>query len=1614
MMYSVGDNVLFNLSMSAYLVQYLATDNSTNNATCDFNITVIDNEDPILTCPENVEMHVTLGQLFSTPTWSPPVVTDNSGEIDVTSASHINGMSMFYVDVIETVEYNATDYSGNVGYCNFTVLIIDDLPPILACPANRTDPTEFNSSFAIVYWDLPTVVENTQTMVDLTSDVDNGTSVNLGDTLTVTYTGTDASGNNGTCVFQVTVNDTEPPQIDCPVNQTITTDLGQDFSTFALPPEAYSYDNSGDSPTITIEFDNSVFNVGESAMFSLETSTHQVLYIATDAAMNNATCWTNFTVIDEEAPNITCPENIVNNTDPTLPYGTVVWSEPIVTDNSGQDVLFLGDVNSGSTFDIGSHVVIYNATDSSNNINYCNFTIQIKDLEPPEFTECVNISIPTVSNEAFAFVEVFDLNATDNSDGNVTLLCPGSPQGLTRFSLGDTYIPCFATDIYGNSATCHRTVTVQDKQDPTIICPESMDFFTDESKNYATVTLSPPFNASDNTQNYTVYIVIDQLTHYINDSIRLSLSEFAHTLQYVVEDASQNNATCDIFYNISDNEVPNITCPEFVWNTTLDNLPDGQAFWQLPVVSDNSLVPIIPVSSDNPGSVFPIGVHTILYDTADLSGNSNNCSFTVTIVDEYPPQFLDCRNIIKGTDSGLDTAFIRFYTPNATDNSGGDVTVNCTSVIDPSGQILAIGTYVVHCNAYDKYGNEGSCWFNVEVIDNEMPIISCPASQVVNTTLLLDTATVTLENVTMATDNDGPPTITILVDGNEYNVGDSVIFNLAMSPHEVTYVATDAAGNTTMCNITVTVEDNEKPVMDCPADQTINTTTGQDTGVASWPTPNVVDNSNLPVVPTPNVTIGTPLDIGVHFIEYSATDGSDNTRVCVFMVIVQDKEDPVLACADETIPTEANQDHALLSLNIPVVSDNSGATLTATCTQGGAGGDQVGIGIEAIDCEATDPYGNTGTCTFMLTVVDQEPPMITCPEDTTIGTDAPLGTASFTVLAPLSVSDNSGAVQDEIVLADSTLSIGQVLTLPPRTLPYSFVYTVRDEVPLTNSCTFQLTVNDDDPPTFTGCPDAFTVWVGSATETALIRWTPPVAMDNVELAGPATSNIALNSRLMPPGATVRYTATDTAGRQGTCEFMVTVSVATTGLESYPVTVIMSSIRGTSDSGNAMLIQNLADDLEDLFRTSGDPLAPVLVTLTPMAQRSSGSNTIVELQLTLTNSDLTPTEIEQAFDDLTPLNMFPTGNVAVGNTFTIGRGGCVNSDVCMNGGTCRPGRAGSHVCECTTGFTGTDCSTDIDECALATNSEACIEQGLSCYNTPGTFSCTCPFGQWRGNSGRCAVGKIFRITIIILRLDTLIAQFTNDLLDSTSPRYIQLRSRIEIAVFNILIRLPGYQFVQVRVISFSSGSIIPSLIVTVDPNSPRSQQDIQNDLTVAIANMDNSLGDGISVEPQSANVAEEVCLADYCMNGGTCSYSSTFASTCSCLSGFIGLQCQTPTGGGVDPPTTAPPSGLSTEVIIAIAVGGSLLLIIIVLGILGVCFIMSRASSSRTGAMYGRDKYQYYDNHRRQENGEHNYTRDEMEYRTNSGQFSIPYFASGNDVAMNRLAGMPRRGDPDYF
>lgn len=91
---------------------------------------------------------------------------------------------------------------------------------------------------------------------------------------------------------------------------------------------------------------------------------------------------------------------------------------------------------------------------------------------------------------------------------------------------------------------------------------------------------------------------------------------------------------------------------------------------------------------------------------------------------------------------------------------------------------------------------------------------------------------------------------------------------------------------------------------------------------------------------------------------------------------------------------------------------------------------------------------------------------------------------------------------------------------------------------------------------------------------------------------------------------------------------------------------------------------------------------------------------------------------------------------------------LTSGLCQHGSTCLPYPAGSFTCECASGYTGTNCQTmvcpegytgencdvDVDEC-VATEYPLC-QNGGTCVNTPGAWSCTCPEGYTGSN---CAYG-----------------------------------------------------------------------------------------------------------------------------------------------------------------------------------------------------------------------------------------------------------------------------------
>ena len=86
----------------------------------------------------------------------------------------------------------------------------------------------------------------------------------------------------------------------------------------------------------------------------------------------------NFLLSDVESPNITCPPDVVNGTEPGLATGIVFWEPATVTDNSMLVITPVADATSGSSFSIGLHTVQFNATDESGNSNSCTFTVTIE------------------------------------------------------------------------------------------------------------------------------------------------------------------------------------------------------------------------------------------------------------------------------------------------------------------------------------------------------------------------------------------------------------------------------------------------------------------------------------------------------------------------------------------------------------------------------------------------------------------------------------------------------------------------------------------------------------------------------------------------------------------------------------------------------------------------------------------------------------------------------------------------------------------------------------------------------------------------------------------------------------------------------------------------------------------------------------------------------------------------------------------------------------------------------------------------------------------------------------------------------------------------------------
>ncbi len=134
--------------------------------------------------------------------------------------------------------------------------------------------------------------------------------------------------------------------------------------------------------------------------------------------------------------------------------------------------------------------------------------------------------------------------------------------------------------------------------------------------------------------------------------------------------------------------------------------------------TDNCTVSSV-VASPASGSTFPLGVTTVTVTATDGAGNTNACTFTVTVQDTTAPsiscpanQLIPC----TGTNGAIAT-----YSASATDAVDPAPTVIFTP---PSGSTFPVGTNAVLVTSYDFFGNTNTCTFNVVVQDQTPALLS--------------------------------------------------------------------------------------------------------------------------------------------------------------------------------------------------------------------------------------------------------------------------------------------------------------------------------------------------------------------------------------------------------------------------------------------------------------------------------------------------------------------------------------------------------------------------------------------------------------------------------------------------------------------------------------------------------------------------------------------------------------------------------------------------------------------------------------------------------------------------------------------------------------------------
>lgn len=788
---SDGSGLVMNAGNQSGLTPGTYTVTVTDSNSCDIMQSITlnatpDLESPSVTCPANMVRGTDTGQCSAVVSVPLPTADDNCGITGISNnRTAAPDASDTYPVGVTLVTYTVMDGAGLTADCQLTIEIIDDEAPGITCPDDLLVYTGVGSTSSFVT--VPPADASDACGIQSVTNDQSGTAnasgfYNLGIT-PVIFTATDVAGITANCAITIEVVETQPPMITCPADINQVVDPSSCAANVSVPlplvsavpgPATFTNDRTG------TEDASGIYPLGPTV----------VVFTAMDEGGLSASCQTRVTIIDNEAPTITCPAD--QEVESTSLSASVSVPLPVVNDNCSVDSYtnnYTGGTDASGNYPAGITVVQYTVTDDAGLTANCSFTVTLREPQAPGIACPANINHFVDPGDCDAFVPVPLPVVSDNTattSNNITPVSSASaiyPTGLTN-------VLFTATNAVGLSTSCQMTVTIIDNEAPTISCPPNIAQFTDPGVCTAQVDVAPAV-VSDNC------IIAGTTNNFTNSQDASAVYPLGiTTVTFTTTDQTGLTATCQMTVTVTDNQTPTINCPNDL-ELESDVLPATVTI-PLPTATDNCGIAStsnnfngMPDASGN----YPAGSTAVQFTATDLSGLSANCSFSVTIRQGMAPTINCPGSIVQAVDPGRCAALVNLPPAVAADDNGiAGISNNFTGSADASGTYpLGISTIIFTATATN--GNQANCSTQVNIVDDEAPQFSnCPTGLTV----------------------DGlPGACAVVVNWPEPGISDNCTLGKVEQTHSpgalftentiVTYTATDDSGNTASCTFTVIV-----------------------------------------------------------------------------------------------------------------------------------------------------------------------------------------------------------------------------------------------------------------------------------------------------------------------------------------------------------------------------------------------------------------------------------------------------------------------------------------------------------------------------------------------------------------------------------------------------------------------------------------------------------------------------------------------------------------------------------------------------------------------------------------------------------------------------------------